>query len=469
MDLKRLAEDSLAWIRSEAPGFEAEIYLARGIERGVEIREGALDGIQESSSEGAGLRVLEGGRMGFASAGGLSLEAVQALFRKVRAQLQHLEEDPHKGFPAPTAAPADAALASSLWDEELFTAPWGDVLPRLRAMEARALAVDKRLGAVIRAGYGESRGEMIVANTGGLLVAQRGTSASVGLSALSQEDGESQVGSAFQSACRAAELDFDKVADEAGFRTAALLGARKLPGGRRAVLFDPWVAGELLDLVSSLLCADQVQRGKSLLAGKLGRQVASEFVTFIDDPRRPGGLASSLYDDEGCPTGTKTMIEKGAVKEYFYDTYTARKDKRSGNASAGRGSFKGLPSPGCSNFYMAPGPQTREQLIADTKDGVLIDGRGSYSIDQQRYNGQFGGNCFWEIKNGKITRMVTDVTYNAITTDFWANLDAIGSQETWRMFGTGGDAKGQPTQTNSISHGSPYIRIKKIMVGAAYA
>ena len=59
-------------------------------------------------------------------------------------------------------------------------------------------------------------------------------------------------------------------------------------------------------------------------------------------------------------------------------------------------------------------------MIADTKDGVLIDGRGSYSIDQQRYNGQFGGNCFWEIKNGKITRMVTDVTYNAITTDFWA-------------------------------------------------
>ena len=82
---------------------------------------------------------------------------------------------------------------------------------------------------------------------------------------------------------------------------------------------------------------------------------------------------------------------------------------------------------------------------------------------------QFGGDAFWEIKNGKKTRMVTDFTYNAITTDFWANLDLIGSQETWKMFGTGGDAKGQPTQTNSISHGSPYIRIKKIMVGAAFA
>ena len=87
------------------------------------------------------------------------------------------------------------------------------------------------------------------------------------------------------------------------------------------------------------------------------------------------------------------------------------------------------------NVHVDAGPAgspTPEEMIADTKDGVLIDGRGSYSIDQQRYNGQFGGNAFWEIKNGKKTRMVTNVTYNAITTDFWANLDAISGKESWR-------------------------------------
>jgi TldD protein len=102
------------------------------------------------------------------------------------------------------------------------------------------------------------------------------------------------------------------------------------------------------------------------------------------------------------------------------------------------------------------------------KDGVMIDGRGSYSIDQQRYNGQFGGHIFWEIKNGKITRQVTDVTYNAITTDFWGNLDGMTGPKEYQKHGTGGDAKGQPTQTNSISHGSPYILIRKMMVGAAF-
>ena len=75
------------------------------------------------------------------------------------------------------------------------------------------------------------------------------------------------------------------------------------------------------------------------------------------------------------------------------------------------------------------------------KNGVIIDGRGSYSIDQQRYNGQFGGHIFWEIKNGKITRQVTDVTYNAITTDFWSNLDGITGKDEWVMHGTGGSAR----------------------------
>ena len=108
-------------------------------------------------------------------------------------------------------------------------------------------------------------------------------------------------------------------------------------------------------------------------------------------------------------------------------------------------------------------------MIADVKDGVLVDGQGSFSIDQQRYNGQFGGDAFWEIKNGKKTRMVTDFTYNAITTDFWANLDAVGPQSAWEHHGLTGDAKGQPVQSNHPSHGSSPCLIRRIMVGAAYA
>ena len=98
----------------------------------------------------------------------------------------------------------------------------------------------------------------------------------------------------------------------------------------------------------------------------------------------------------------------------------------------------------------------------------ILDGAPVVAAPPKMF-GQFGGDAFWEIKDGKKTRMVSDVTYNAITTDFWQNLDATSGRESWEMFGTTGDAKGQPVQINHPSHGSPWCRIRRIMVGAAYS
>jgi TldD protein len=205
--------------------------------------------------------------------------------------------------------------------------------------------------------------------------------------------------------------------------------------------------------------------------GKL--KYGSKLMNITADRTMPGGMATIGFDDDGVKTTEFPIVRDGILVGLQTNRETAPQigDKASKGCTSAS-SWRDYPFLRMPNVRLEAGGKgspSVEQMIADTKDGVLIDGRGSYSIDQQRYNGQFGGNCFWEIKNGKKTRMVTDVTYNAITTDFWANLDLIGSQETWKMFGTGGDAKGQPTQTNSISHGSPHIRIKKIMVGAAYA
>jgi TldD protein len=170
------------------------------------------------------------------------------------------------------------------------------------------------------------------------------------------------------------------------------------------------------------------------------------------DRTMPGAMGTVGYDDDGVKTQSWPLIRNGILVGLQTNRETAHYiGEKESRGCTGAGSW------------------TLDEIIADTKDGVMIDGRGSYSIDQQRYNGQFGGNAFWEIKNGKITRMATNVTYNAITTDFWANLNAVGNASTWKMFGTGGDAKGQPTQTNSISHGSPWMRIGKILVGAAFA
>ena len=191
--------------------------------------------------------------------------------------------------------------------------------------------------------------------------------------------------------------------------------------------------------------------------GKL--KYGSKLFNVTADRTIPGGLGTVGYDDDGVKTTQFPIVRDGILVGLQTNRETAHYiNEKESRGCTSASSWRDYPFLRMPNVHVepgAPGSPTPEQIIADTKDGVLIDGRGSYSIDQQRYNGQFGGNAFWEIKNGKKTRMVTNVTYNAITTDFWGNLDAISGKESWEMYGTGGDAKGQPTQTNSISHGSP--------------
>ena len=168
------------------------------------------------------------------------------------------------------------------------------------------------------------------------------------------------------------------------------------------------------------------------------------------------------YDDDGVKSQSWPLVREGMLVGLQTNRETAHYigEKESRGCTFAT-SWRNYPFLRMPNVHVEPGPPgspTPEEIIADTKDGVLIDGRGSYSIDQQRFNGQFGGDAFWEIKNGKKTRMVSDVTYNAITTDFWQNLDAIiGQGASWEMFGTTGDAKGQPVQINHPSHGSPWV------------
>lgn len=431
MDLPPFAGELLDWVRSQDSGVEAELYLARSEERGVEMREGRLDNVQHGSCEGAGLRVLRDGRMGFASAGGISAKGVQDLYRKASEQLAHLEPDPCRDIPRPAPPAPDPALADSLWDVGLFVTPLESAVARLAETGAAALAADPRLAAMLRAGYGESRGEVVIASTRGVLTHERGSSASVGFSALAREAGEVQVGSAYASSCRAAALDFGRVAEQAARRAARLLGGRKLAGAKRAVLFDPWAAGDVLDLVANLLCADQVQRGKSLLAGALGRKIGSDLATFRDDPRRLGGLGSSLHDDEGCPTSAKTLIDGGVVKDYFYDTYTAAKDRRPGNASAGRGSYKGLPGPTHSNFYLEPGQVSRQRLIEDTREGLLVlEIMGMHMADP--ISGEFSvGVSGLSVTDGRLGAPVKKAMLAGNLRDLLAGIDGVADDLTF--------------------------------------
>ena len=205
--------------------------------------------------------------------------------------------------------------------------------------------------------------------------------------------------------------------------------------------------------------------------GKL--KYGSKHFNVSADRTFPTGMATVGFDDDGVKAQKWPLIKDGILVGLQTNRETAHiiGEKESRGCTFAN-HWRNYPFLRMPNVQLEPGPKgspTIEQMIADVKDGVLVDGSGSFSIDQQRYNGQFGGDAFWEIKNGKKTRMVTDFTYNAITTDFWANLDAVGPPESWEHHGLTGDAKGQPVQSNHPSHGSAPCLIRKIMVGAAYS
>ncbi|HSS02159.1 MAG TPA: TldD/PmbA family protein, partial [Kofleriaceae bacterium] len=201
---------------------------------------------------------------------------------------------------------------------------------------------------------------------------------------------------------------------------------------------------------------------------KLGKlRIASPIMSFYADKTTPGGLATCGYDDDGVATQRWNLIDKGVFVGY----QTTREQAGWIGEKASRGtcyadSFSSFPFQRMPNVSLAPGPQERslDDLIASTDDGVVIAGRGSWSIDHQRLNFQFGGQVFWEVKRGKRTRMLRDIAYQANTLEFWNSCDAIGGPKSWSLGGSFSDGKGEPGQVNSVSHGCPPARFRGVNI-----
>jgi TldD protein len=199
--------------------------------------------------------------------------------------------------------------------------------------------------------------------------------------------------------------------------------------------------------------------------GKL--RIGSDLVNFYGDRTMNKGLSTVGYDDDGVKTIKFPIVDKGIFKGF----QTTRDQAHLVGEKESRGccyaqSWADVPFQRMPNVSMEPGSgeETLDSLIAGVDDGILIDGRGSYSIDQQRYNFQFGGDAFWEIKGGKKRGMISRVAYQAKTTDFWQACDGVAGPSYWVPYGFGSDGKGEPIQLNSMSHGCAPSRFRKITV-----
>lgn len=206
---------------------------------------------------------------------------------------------------------------------------------------------------------------------------------------------------------------------------------------------------------------------------KLGKlKYASEIVNVVADatPAHGPGLGTFAYDDEGVPAHATPIIKNGLFVGYLTSRETAAEiGQPRSNGTMRAESWNRIPLIRMTNVSLLPGTWKLDDLIADTDDGIYMETNRSWSIDDRRYNFQFGTEIGWEIKGGKKTQMLKNPSYGGITTDFWNSCDAICGPGFWTLWGTPNCGKGQPMQTMGTGHGASPARFRKVQVGVAYS
>jgi len=198
-----------------------------------------------------------------------------------------------------------------------------------------------------------------------------------------------------------------------------------------------------------------------------GFRWGSDLVTFFADKTQPGSLGAVGYDDEGVKTQRWDLVRDGVLVDYQATRDEAHiLGREASHGCSYADSWSSVQFQRMANVSLAPGkaPLSVDDMIKDVENGIWIHGRGSYSIDQQRYNAQFGGQLYYQIKDGRIAGMVEDAAYQIRTPEFWNACTAICDQRDFRLGGSFFDGKGQPAQVSAVSHGSSTTRFNGINI-----
>ncbi|HEY4054445.1 MAG TPA: TldD/PmbA family protein [Terriglobales bacterium] len=279
------------------------------------------------------------------------------------------------------------------------------------------------------------------------------------------------------------ELQLLENARRIGEEAVALHSADQCPAGVFDVILDSSQLGlQIHESVGHPIELDRVLGMEANFAGtsfltleKLRTlKYGSEIVNVVADARQEHGpgLGTFAFDDEGVPAQCTPIITNGLFTGYLSSRETASLIglQRSGGTLRAEG-WNRLPIIRMTNISILPGekPLTLEQLISSTDYGILFQTNRSWSIDDKRYNFQFGTEIGWEIKKGKRTRMLKNPSYSGFTTGFWNSMDAICSRDEWTLWGTPNCGKGQPQQVMGTGHGASPARFRGVKVGSAYS
>jgi PmbA protein len=425
---------------------DAEVYISRGREFTVRVYQGEIESLTSAESRGVGVRTFREHRVGFSYSSDTQPDALDRLAEEALLNGRYNHADEANVLPPPKPAEPLSGLASPRMDQ---------VDPERRVdfaleMERRATTLDPRVRRVSDAIYSDGSGQVELYNTRGLSASYARTVAYGVLETIAERDSEMQSGYAFTHGRDIDDLDLDAVVQEAVENAAGLLGARPVKTASVPVVLHPHAAATILGVLGNSFSADAVINRRSLLAGKVGQQVAAAGVTIFDDARLPEGLASRPFDGEGVPSGRITLIDAGVLKGYLHNTYTAMRTNGQSTGSAVR-SYRSVPEVGVSNLVLRPGELSREALLDRVDNGLHVTQlTGLNTVNPVSGEFSLGLTGHW-IEGGRLTRPVKELTVAGNVIGLLKKVSAVAND--LRFIFAGGFC------------GSPTVLIEELPVG----
>lgn len=409
---------------------EAEAFLEIGRQSSCRVREGEIEDLTEATSKGVGLRVISNQRLGFAYTSNFDPDTLNQFVDRALQLAQAAAPNKLNGLPSPKDL-AHRSEAGELFDPEVASLPSDWKIKASLEIERAGKAVDPRITTFDSVGAGDSVSEVVVATSGGLVDAYSGTYAF--LYAVPVASDGTQLQTSYWVDYKRLFKDLDppeEVGRQAALRALRMLGAKKVRSRRVPVVFDPLIAASFVDSIASAANGDAVFKKSSFLAKLLNQRIGAEHLSIVDDGLLPRGLGTAPFDGEGVPTRKTAIIENGVLRNFLYDSFTARKAKAHTTGNASR-SYNALPSIGTNNLYLAPGAKTPESLIREVDQGFYVTamlGRGADIVTGQYSR---GANGLW-IEKGELSYPVQEVTVAGDLLQMLQQLDAVGSDLQFR-------------------------------------
>lgn len=416
------------------PGEQVEIVLGRSTSTSVKVFGGEVESLTSASSDGAGIRVLRDGRQGFAHCGSLEPEVLAETLAEARDNCAFGEPDEFNGLAEADGVPV---VPQESWSDAVVGLPNSDKVELALELERRTLSLDPRVTSARTTSYGDGWGESAVLSTNGIEVVQRGASCSISTSPMARHDGETQMGWGVDASRDPAALDLDRVAADAVERAVRLLGATKPPSSRMTILLEPRLALTLVSLVAGMLGGDAVLKGRSPFADRIGEQIASPLLTFVDDPTRSESIAAEEHDGEGLACRRNELVVDGVLQGFLHDGYTGRRSGAGSTASAVRG-VRSLPSVGAQLLVMSPGTRGFDELIASIDHGLYVTSFAGLHSGVNPVSGDFSvGADGLLIEGGALGRPVREMTIASTLQRLLLDIREVGGDFEWTPGGSG--------------------------------